>query len=281
MTLSAIRQSLISRLSPTVGDREARAMTGLILESRCKITPVDVAVSPNKILTDFTVSDLNRIVDRVIAGEPLQYVLGEAPFHGLTITVAPGVLIPRPETSELVDMIIDEADGRPDLRVLDVCTGSGCIAVALGRALKYPEVTATDIDETAIKITELNARNLKVRLETVKRDVLTDGLPDGRFDIIVSNPPYIDESEKPTIEPRVLDHEPAKALFVPDDNPLVFYKAIAKQAFDQLNPDGRLYFEINPRHVSDLKKLLSDLDYSDIEARRDFNGLYRFLIASK
>ena len=279
MTLSSIRQSLIARLTPSVGDREARAMVGLMLENRCNITPVEIAVNPDKELSDETISDLNRIADRVIAGEPLQYVLGVAPFHGLSIAVTPGVLIPRPETAELVDIIIDDAGNRSDLKVLDVCTGSGCIAVALGRALKYPEIAAVDVEDIAIQTTELNARRLKVDLHTEKRDVLTNGLPDGRFDIIVSNPPYVDESEKPTIEPRVLEHEPSIALFVPDDNPLVFYKAIAEDAFEKLSTGGTLYFEINPRHVDELKTLLAGIGFRDVEARRDFNGQYRFMIA--
>ena len=281
MKATEIRQSVIKRLTPAVGEREARAMAAVILETRCNLRPVDIAVNPDKTLTDTTIYDIDQIVSRIVKGEPLQYILGEAPFHGLTIAVTPGVLIPRPETSELVDIIVDQADGKADLHVLDVCTGSGCIAVALARALKFPEVTAVDIEDIAITTTRLNATRLNVNVTTVKRDVLKEPLPEGKFDIIVSNPPYIDESEKSEMDARVLDHEPAIALFVPDNDPLLFYRAIGQSALDRLNPAGALYFEINPRHVSDLKKMLSDMGYSDVEARRDFNGQYRFIIARR
>lgn len=279
MTLSGLRTKIITCLTPSVGEREARAMASHILEHLYGITAVDIAVNPDRCVEEQTVKTIDNIVSRVAGGEPLQYVLGIAPFHGLEIAVKPGVLIPRPETSELVDLVVDFADGRPDLSVLDVCTGSGCIAVALARSLRFADITAADIDETALSTARLNNERLKTRVSIEKCDVLNDVFPGGPYDIIVSNPPYIDESERKDMDSRVLDHEPSSALFVPDNNPLVFYRAIADQGLTILKNGGGLFFEINPRHVRELCDMLTTMGYKDTEPRRDFNGKYRFISA--
>lgn len=279
MNTTQARRHITERLTPVVGAGEARAMADIIMADVVGVSPVDIAVNPNREITAESLDHINTIVGRVVEGEPLQYILGRETFHGLQMVVSPGVLIPRPETSQLVDIIVDNSTDSCDQRVLDVCCGSGCIAVALGRALRFPVITAVDISDEALKVTEINAKALKVKVAVEKRDVLKDGLPAGFYDIIVSNPPYVDESEREFMDRRVLDYEPALALFVPDNDPLLFYRAIAKDAISHLAPGGTLYFEINPRHVDDLMSMLRVLGYYNLSKLRDFEGRYRFIIA--
>lgn len=278
MTTTQTRRHITERLTPVVGAGEACAMADIIMADVVGVSPVDIAVNPNREITTESLDHINTIVSRVVEGEPLQYILGRETFHGLQLFVSPGVLIPRPETSQLVDIIVDNSAESCDLRVLDVCCGSGCIAVALGRALRFPVITAVDISDDALKVTEINAKALRVKVAVEKRDVLKNGLPEGTYDIIVSNPPYVDESESKFMDRRVLDYEPALALFVPDNDPLLFYRAIANDAISHLAPGGTLYFEINPRHADDLMAMLRGLGFCNLTKLRDFEGRYRFII---
>ncbi len=280
-SLLALKNSLVAKLTPAVGEREARAMTELILEDVARADRVAVALNPDRVVEPETERRATEIADRVVAGEPLQYILGHASFYGLTLTVRPGVLIPRPETAGLVDLIVHQYDGQPDLRILDACTGSGCIALALARTLPFCQVTAVDISPVALELTKENANALKAgNVEVVECDVLNQPLPTGPYDIVVSNPPYVDLSERADMDARVLDHEPALALFVPDDDPLLFYRNIAKSALAVLRPGGRLYFEINPRHAAEVVDLLTTLGYTDVTTERDFTGRVRFVVGS-
>lgn len=219
---------------------------------------------------------------RVIGGEPVQYVTGIDSFHGLKLHVTPDVLIPRPETAILVDMIVADAGSRPDLRVLDVGTGSGAIALALAASLTFPQVTGIDISSAALDVARANACSLKLRnVAFCQADALALSLP-GPWDIIASNPPYVLESERAAMESRVLDHEPWSALFVPDSSPLEFYEPIARYAASTLNPGGKLYFECNPLSIDLLQSRMKAMDaWSDIETFRDDRGAMRFLKAVK
>lgn len=280
MTLGELKQLVLRRLSEDIDNREAKAMVSVILEDVLNLKGVDVVLKSDLVLEKETVDKVLKIAERVLKGEPLQYVLGITMFHGLKLTVRPGVLIPRPETSGLVDIIYDKLGNTPDLRILDVCTGSGAIAIALSRIMPFSEITAIDISGVAIEVTEQNCKNLNIKNVTVlQSDVLKDGLPQNTFDVIVSNPPYVEENEKGSIDARVLNYEPEIALFVPDENPLLFYEKIASAALKALNPNGLLFFEINPRHHVDIQNLLNSLGYSDIEIERDFAGIYRYAIA--
>lgn len=276
-TLSEIRRNIQERLAVAVGSGEASAMARVIIEDVLKVTPVDMALNPNREVENELTLKVEEIVKRVAEGEPLQYVLGLADFHGLRLKVRPGVLIPRPETSQLVDIVLKEFAGRKDLYVIDVCSGSGAIAVALGRELPFCQIDAVDISPVAVEICKENCKYLGLRnINIMLRNILKEGLPAQKYDLIVSNPPYVDESEKDGMEPRVLNHEPHIALFVPDDNPLLFYRKIAEEARGCLKPGGMLYFEINPRHAEDIRKLLIRLDYEDVEIIRDSEARYRF-----
>lgn len=232
-----------AQLTPVLGAGEARAAERIIFEEMMLMSPVDVLVNPQRELPDFIDAKLRRALARIVAGEPLQYVLGHARFMGMDLMVTPAVLIPRPETEGLVDIIVDRYGGKSDLRVLDVCTGSGCIALALARNLPFACVTGVDLSDAALEVARHNAAELHCRVDFVRADALNLQLP-GEWDIIVSNPPYVMQSEADAMQPQVLDHEPRMALFVPDDDAMCFYDAIT--AYARRTRAGALYYEINP-----------------------------------
>lgn len=283
MTYREAIDSCSARLDAEIHDSgEARAEISMALMWLKNWKKVDLAVHLADDISDYMLGKLNGVTDRLVAGEPIQYIMGYADFYGLRFTVKPGVLIPRPETAELVDMIVRDSDDRPDLKLLDVCTGSGCIAIALARNLPFADVTAIDLSDEALTIARQNAKDLHVRVDFVKADALrleADSAP--LFDIIVSNPPYIPEEEKAAMAPNVLQHEPAMALFVPDDDPLRFYTAISAYAAKALKPGGRLYYEINPRFAGKLVSEMEAAGWQNVQAMRDSFGHYRFISATR
>jgi release factor glutamine methyltransferase len=209
------------------------------------------------------------------AGEPVQYVLGEADFDGMSLRVGPGVLIPRPETEELVAWIASDLAGRGKVRILDIGTGSGCIALSLARRFPDAEVEAWDISDSALAIASDNARQLGMNVELVKRDALLKDVPADlfeRYDVIVSNPPYICEREKADMDDNVLQHEPSTALFVPDSDPLLFYRAISLSAARMLKHGGGLYFEINREYGRETEAMMRSAGLEEVELRKDFIG---------
>lgn len=274
-TLARMRSVLTRIYSPG----ESEAIIRLIFENLKGWSLVDIVLNEDKPLSEFMRGKVEAILSRLKRHEPIQYVLGEARFYGLNLKVSPDVLVPRPETEELVDLIVRDSQGQTDLQVLDAGTGSGCIAVALYRNLKFPQITAIDKSEATLQVARENAVALKCRITFRHQDMLR--LPSGyyRWDIIVSNPPYIAESESAAMEANVLDYEPHSALFVPDNDPLVFYRALADYGIAALKPSGRLYFEINPLFVEDLRKLLAGRGYTGIEMFRDIHGRLRFMRA--
>lgn len=277
-TISTLKKSLTDLLAKRYGTREATAMVRLMIEDVMGWSAVDVIVKGHYQPEEATVSKLETIAGRVLAGEPIQYVLGMARFHGHRFKVTPATLIPRPETAELVDIIIDDFRGQKDLSILDCGTGSGCIAIPLARALPFSKVTAIDISDEALAVARENASALKADVDCRKADIL-DFAPPVRpsYDIIVSNPPYIAESEASGMESNVLDYEPHTALFVPDSDPLRFYTAIARYATAALRPDGRLYFEINPLYAGRLRSEVASMGFRDVEILQDSFGRQRFM----
>ena len=219
---------------------------------------------------------LESALERLSNGEPLQYVIGSTPFCGLTFRVDSRVLIPRPETAELVEWVAQDA--APSGSLLDVGTGSGCIAVSLAHRLKGWKVQGWDISDGALEVARENSRLNGTQVEFCKADILNAD-SDCRFDVIVSNPPYVMESEKSQMEDTVLEFEPHLALFVSDSDPLLFYKAIAAFGHRTLNTGGRLYFEINPLLVEEMKEMLMSAGYHDVEVRNDIFGKPRMIKA--
>lgn len=220
---------------------------------------------------------LEAALRRLAQGEPLQYIIGSTPFCGLTFKVDSRVLIPRSETAELVEWVTTDAGESGCL--LDIGTGSGCIAVTLAHNLPHWKVQGWDISEGALEVARENSLLNGTDVEFRKADILNMREIDCHFDVIVSNPPYVLESEKEQMETRVLEYEPHSALFVPDSDPLRFYRAIAEFGNRVMNKGGRLYFEINPLEAEALKEMLSDAGYHDIELREDIFGKQRMIKA--
>ena len=271
---------LRSELATCYDSREIEGITRIIFEDVLLWQPINIVMRENEPLPEFFDNRLASIISRLKQHEPLQYILGKARFHGHSFDVTPATLIPRPETEQLVDMIVDENPGS-DLQVLDIGTGSGCIAISLARALKFAQVTATDISRAALEVAQQNAAALKTRVKFLEQDILSCRAPSEVWDIIVSNPPYITEQEKAAMERNVLDYEPASALFVPDNDPMLFYRPIASYASRALKNGGRLYLEINRAMGNLVCDTLQRAGLSNIQVHNDFNGNVRFVTATK
>ncbi len=280
ITLKQCADGVRDRLSAHYPPGEAQALTRIVVEELLHYEPVDVVLHKDSIISPFMQEKIDKVVERLLNDEPVQYIFGKARFCGLEIKVTPDVLIPRPETQELVDCIVKEWGDRSDLSVLDVCTGSGCIAVALARGLKWTDVTAIDISEAALGVARDNVTQLKVNVTLRQGDALAMESPaEPLWDIIVSNPPYIAENEKRDMEQNVLRYEPHLALFVPDNDPLRFYKAIGRYAAASLRAGGELYFEINPLYRDALVAMLEGEGLVDVESWADAEGRQRFVRA--
>jgi release factor glutamine methyltransferase len=277
MKLKEAIEQLREGLAGVADPQEVQAMIRVICEDVFNYDPVDVALRQESELPDFAPQRVAEIIARLQRHEPLQYILGTARFHGHRFKVTPAVLIPRPETEQLVDLIIEENQGS-DLRVLDMGTGSGCIAISLARALKFARVDALDVSRDALAVARDNAASLKVKVRFFESDILAPQ-PAATYDIIVSNPPYITWSERELMERNVKDYEPAQALFVPDNDPLLFYKAIASYAKRSLEKGGRLYLEINQRFGAEVKRLLEDCGFDEVRIIVDSFGKDRFAVA--
>ena len=220
---------------------------------------------------------LERCLEQLRRHTPVEYMTGEAFFYGRSFLVTPDVLIPRPETEELVERILSDCRGRKGMRIADLCTGSGCIAVTLALESEEADVTALDISLPALRIASRNAGRLNARTTFRQADVLKLPAPTPTYDLIVSNPPYVLEREKTAMRPNVLEHEPHTALFVPDDDPLRFYDAIGRYAVRALRPGGRLYFEINETCGAACARLLEQTGFTETERLTDLFGKERFI----
>lgn len=276
MTLRQLLDNGRARLAPLYGQGEADWMMRIIMEYLKGWKQTDLLLRADEEVSDFIAGKADTIIARLLDNEPLQYILGETYWHGMTLKVTPDVLIPRPETSELVDLITSE-NTAPDLNVLDVCTGSGCIAVALANTLPFAKVTGTDISDAALAVARENASLRKLKVGFIHSDALGQfPFDDGSMDIVVSNPPYITDSEKKEMEPNVLDHEPGLALFVPDADPLRFYTAISREGFRVTRPGGKIYFEINPLFARQVSRMMTETGWDDVQILPDMHGKQRF-----
>ena len=277
MKLKEAIEQLKNGLASVAQPQEVQAMIRIICEDIFNYDPVDVALRQESELPDFAQERIDDLIARMQRHEPLQYIIGTARFHGHKFKVTPAVLIPRPETEQLVDIIVNE-NTASDLRVLDMGTGSGCIAISLARALKFASVDALDVSREALAVARENAAALKGKVRFVENDMLLPQ-PAATYDIIVSNPPYICWSERESMERNVKDYEPGQALFVPDNDPLLFYKAIVPYARQSLENGGRLYLEINQRFGNEVKRLLEDHGFEEVRIIQDSFGKVRFAAA--
>ena len=285
---------IINRLSYIYDRQEARAIARRLLDETFGLSLTDIALGAAEQLSADDTALLKRMLGRLEDGEPLQYVTGKTTFCGLTFNVGEGVLIPRPETEQLVQLACDHArrtahHTQRQPHILDIGTGSGCIAISIYRLLTdngmTPHVTALDISDKALGIARLNAAALDTHIRLAKHDILNPAdnasLPDRQYDIIVSNPPYICTKEAAEMHRNVLRHEPHTALFVPDDNPLLFYKAIAHTAMRTLKPQGIIMLETNRAYNGDTAQLLIQTGFNNVETKRDIYDNPRFVTARK
>lgn len=262
-------------------DSEALALAKMLLVEAFGFSTLELYGGKDKEISGKRLDVLNEMIARLKKNEPIQYVIGAEVFCGWTFEVNENVLIPRPETQELVRWI--EADWISDApcRILDVGTGSGCIAISLSKLLEGAEVEAWDISEGALRVARRNADRNEAQVLFRRVDVLKACTEDCRYDVIVSNPPYITESEKQEMDANVLDWEPHTALFVPDADPLLFYRRIAELGVSMLNEGGALYFEINRAYGEETVRMLEGLGYKQIELRKDNWGNDRMIKANR
>ena len=282
-------QQLWRQLARVYGEGEAKAIARMVYEVRYGLSFSDLLMGRDASVSQ---TDVEQIAERLMRQEPVQYVLGQADFCGRTLVVNSHVLIPRPETEELCRWIVSAcADVRTgigdDFQVLDVGTGSGCIAITLAAEIPMAKVSAWDVSGEALSVARENARRAKVDVSFHHVDVLN--MPSARpdesvtpeYDLIVSNPPYVLDKERASMAPNVLEHEPHTALFVPDDDPLLFYRVIAAYGQEVLKKDGWLYFEINPLYGNVLREMLGAMSYHDIMMKTDQYGKQRMMRAQR
>lgn len=270
-----------SHLQPYYTAEEVSALSRFVCCDLLGQAPTDYYVGKDIVLSPKKEQELEDILQRLSRFEPLQYIEGRTFFLGREFLVAPGVLIPRPETEELVELMLKEIPA--NARILDVGTGSGCIAISLAKELPDASVTAWDVSPEALSVARANARKLQADVRFVECDVLTCRMDEAGsyYDVIVSNPPYVTEAEKVDMKPNVLQWEPSLALFVPDDDPLRFYRCIATLGRGMLNRGGRLYFEINRAYGREVVDMLRVMGYVRVRVEKDLSQNDRFVIAEK
>ena len=277
--MKSIANKIHEGLATAYSDGEIKALMRILATELLGVPQMAFYMKDDIALTAEQEALLDNAIERLKKQEPIQYILGYSDFCGLRFKVTPATLIPRPETSELVEWVASEATGNE--HILDIGTGSGCIAISLANKMPQGNVTAWDISNAALAVATENskANNCPVTFEQV--DILAYQPTDAQFDIIVSNPPYIKEVEKEQMYSNVLDWEPHTALFVPDNDPLLFYRTIAIKGLLLLRPGGKLYFEINRAHGQETVEMLKSLGYTGIELRKDFADNDRMIRAVK
>ena len=277
--LQKTKRHFTSLLAEKYPQREAEQLMRILLEDLFGIDWNQQLMNPNLRIDEFQYYQLSEAVKRLLSGEPVQYVTGMARFCDLLLKVSPSVLIPRPETEELVQRIGTNLPEEKPIRIWDIGTGSGCIAIALAKQFSNAEVIAFDVSGEALQIAMENAESNGAKVTFVQDDVLhpTSDYFNQPVDLVVSNPPYVCDSERTAMEANVLDWEPEKALFVPDNDPLRFYRQILALAKNQLNPDGQVWLEINERMGQKMLSLCREIGFSNAEVFEDFAGKPRFV----
>ena len=281
MRIREYRSHFVDTLAPIYDLEEAESFFYLVLEDIKKLKRIDLALNTEATFSEDEVLQWNEILEKLKQYIPIQYILGKTHFYGLEFEVNENVLIPRPETEELVDWVISNNSKSANLKVLDIGTGSGCIAISLAKNLQNAHVSAVDVSEKALATAEKNAQNNQIKVNFIRKDILKTEDLQQQFDIIVSNPPYVRNLEKEEIKQNVLDHEPHLALFVDDQNALIFYQKITELAQKNLSKNGQLYFEINQYLGKEMMDLLEQKGFQQMELRKDIYGNNRMVFGRK
>ena len=280
MKIRTYKKNFIEKLTTIYDAMEAESFFHLVLEDFKKLKRVDLALEPDLKFSADELIQWNTVLELLLKEIPIQYILGKAHFYGLEFEVSPSVLIPRPETEELVDWILSEnpkIQKSDDLKILDIGTGSGCIAISLAKNLPEAKVSAIDVSGKALEVAKRNASLNDVNVTFIQQNILeTENLPE-TFDVIVSNPPYVRNLEKEEIKNNVLENEPHLALFVDDHDALIFYRKIVDLAIKNLSKNGQLYFEINQYLAKETMDLLETSGFSHMELRKDIYGNNRMV----
>lgn len=281
LKLDLLKKKFSTSLLEIYPKEEVQSFFSLLSEEYLNFSRLDTALQPNFEVSEEILKKYFHSIDRLIRYEPIQYILGKTDFFGSTFIVDRNVLIPRPETEELVSWIIDDMlrinNGSGNLKILDIGTGSGCIAISLAKNLTSVEVDAMDVSEKALRIAHLNAKRNNSQVEFQFNDILKCGTLSKKYDVIVSNPPYVTFSEKDKMKPNVLAFEPETALFVPKEDPLIFYRKIAQLGQSNLNRGGSIYFELNEYLSSELILLLKKEGFPNTILRKDIYGKNRMI----
>jgi len=277
MKIRDYRKYFLEKLTPLYDSMEAERFFAIALEELKGWKRSDLALNPDAQLSGGDMEKWNDVLAALETQKPIQYIFGKAHFYGLEFEVNENTLIPRPETEELVEWIISENNVKGSINIIDIGTGSGCIAIALAKNLTDASVSAIDVSEGALATAKRNAVHNKTSVNFILKDILAaDELPQ-QYDVIVSNPPYVRNLEKEEIKENVLQYEPHLALFVDDNDPLIFYRKIALLAKEWLSPNGRLYFEINQYLGSETVQMLEDLGFTNVVLKKDMYGNDRMI----
>lgn len=281
MRIKDYKLHFLENLSAIYDEQEIESFFFILLEHYKNLKRIDLALNIDLEFSEAEIQQWNETILLLKEEIPIQYIVGNTHFCGLTINVNSNVLIPRPETEELVDWIVnDHQNHSEEINILDIGTGSGCIAIALAKSLKNAQVDAVDISKNALKLAKTNAIQNKVIVNFTLQNILETENLTNKYDIIVSNPPYVRQSEKIAIKKNVIENEPHLALFVPDNDALVFYQKIANLAIKSLNENGKLYFEINQYLAEETIEVLKNVGFKNIELRQDIYGNNRMICAS-
>lgn len=284
MKIKEYRSYFIQELTPIFDEGEAESFFYLILENKQQLKRIDLALQHDLTFSEDEIKIWNAILEQLKNEIPVQYLLGKTSFYGLDFEVNTNVLIPRPETEELVDWIIksNQVDqNSKGLKILDIGTGSGCIAISLANYIPNAKVFAIDVSESALDTAKKNAESNKVEVTFTNKNILETVDLEQQYDIIVSNPPYVRNLEKEEIKKNVLDNEPHLALFVEDDDALIFYRKIAELAQKNLSENGQLFFEINQYLGQEMINLLEEMNFKNVELRKDIYGNDRMIRSEK
>lgn len=282
MNAKKLYGDFIAKINLEESAEEIQQLGFMVLEHELGLSATEILMEKNVEVSTDIQNKLNIIAQRLNEHEPIQYILGDAEFLGRRFLVSPAVLIPRPETEELVKLVPFQISSGEEnhIRILDIGTGSGCIAISLKELMPFAEVYATDVSEAALAVAQKNIERLEPQVKLLKHDILNEDIPVQDVDTIVSNPPYVAQQEKTSMQKNVLDHEPHMALFVPDNDPLVFYKAIALRGKKVLKPGGHVVVEINALLGSETISVFESENYSNIILMKDMNGKDRFVLAT-